>query len=65
MKLNLPKVWPFKFVHTTRRQITVLQKNEFKVCQPVTREVSEWLGFKKKLFAIHLKNDDEWNIRVL
>jgi hypothetical protein len=62
-KLSLPKVWPFKIEHTTKRQLTIIQKNEFKICQPATREKPEWLGFKKRFVAIHLTADGEWNIR--
>jgi len=62
-KLSLPKVWPFKIVHTTKRQLTIIQKNEFKICQPATREISEYFGFRKRSVAIHLTADGEWNIK--
>jgi hypothetical protein len=54
-----------KYSRIVKRQLTVLQKNEFKICQPATREKSEWFGFKKKLLLIHLKEDGKWNIKVM
>jgi len=45
--IKLPKVWPFKLTYTAKRQIAIIQKNEFKTCQPATSEVSEWLGFTR------------------
>lgn len=61
--IKLPKTWPVTIGSVTKRQITIIQKNEFKVCQPVTREKTEWFGFKKRILLVHLKEDGRWNIK--
>ena len=58
-----PKKWPFTVIR--KKQLTILQKNEFKACQPATREVSEWFGLKKRLLLIHLRDDGKWNVKIL
>lgn len=63
--IKLPKKWPLNFSNVTKRQLAILQKNEFKICQPAYREVSEYLGFKKKVLLIHLTDDGKWNVKVL
>jgi hypothetical protein len=49
----------------TKRQLTVIQKNEFKICQPAIRERSEYFGFRKKTLLIHLTKDGEWNCKII
>lgn len=63
--ISFPKKWPITIGNVSKRQLTIIQKNEFKICQPVTREISEYLGFKKKTILIHLKADGEWNWKVI
>lgn len=65
MKIDLSKIWPFRVTQVTKRQLTVIQKNEFKICQPAIRERSEYFGFRKKTLLIHLTKDGEWNCKII
>lgn len=47
----------------TIRQVVTLQWDEFEVCHPIIREVSSWLGLKKKALLIHRTAEGEWDIK--
>lgn len=47
----------------TIRQIVTLQRDEFEVCHPIIREVSSWLGLKKKALLVHRTAEGEWDIK--
>lgn len=65
MKINMPKNWPVTIGSIRKRQMTTVQKNEFKICAPAYREVSEYFGLKKRILLIHLKTDGKWNYKEL
>jgi hypothetical protein len=59
IKVELPDL-PYK--REDKHQLITLQKNEFEICQPITREVSSWFGIKKKLVMAHRTAEGSWNI---
>ena len=58
MKIKLPG-WPIniRIERVVRNTQTVIQKNEFKVCEPVTREVTDRFGTRKRIAVIHVTPD--------
>jgi hypothetical protein len=45
------------------RQILTIQSDEFTICRPIIREVSTWLGLKRKALLVHRTSEGKWDVK--
>lgn len=56
---------PIKIEGGSKREIQVLEKNNFPVCESIYREVSRWFGFKKRSLCIHRTAEGTWDVLII
>lgn len=56
---------PLKVEASRKREIQVLEKNNFPVCESIYREVSQWFGFKKRSLCIHRTASGTWDVLII
>lgn len=56
---------PIKISSSRKRELQILEHNNFPVCQSLYREQSRWFGFKKRVFLIHRTEESGFEIVII
>jgi len=53
------------FRHETKKLILRIERDEFKVCEPIRIEKSGWFNLRRKVVLVHRTADGKWDIATV